>query len=371
MSLADWTRRASGLLLPQLGFANTNKLGPGCCCSSGCTTILADTFDRANSTNLGSNWSEVAGDWEISSNALKITATSNAICQSTIDGDTSDVYIETTLRSSESGSRAGVLVAYQDDDNYVAVFVAFGGSTFFIVERVSGVNSTLANILTTYIPLDTDVSLKVCFTSSRRISVVFRGDSVASRLMNTPVNSGKWALATGALTSGSVQFKTVTATNVLDSCDCSFSTCASCESGQLPYEWQLDISGYQAGNCATNYCETRLNGTFVLTSNVMNEAYCSWKYTESFPTDVRCHGFSTGTHRTFLVGTLPVAPGTYALVLYVDIDIYCQDEFRYTSGSNGLPCDQSMSLTYYSSNCPSPVECDRTNVAITLTPLPL
>jgi len=45
-----------------------------CCC--GCV-IASDDFNRANSTNLGSNWTELAGDWSIASNQLTV-ATSDA-----------------------------------------------------------------------------------------------------------------------------------------------------------------------------------------------------------------------------------------------------------------------------------------------------
>lgn len=45
-----------------------------CCCSEtayGCD-IAADDFNRADSTNIGSQWTEHAGDWEIASNNLNV-----------------------------------------------------------------------------------------------------------------------------------------------------------------------------------------------------------------------------------------------------------------------------------------------------------
>lgn len=34
--------------------------------------LIGDTFDRANSTSLGADWTEATGDWEIVSNALEL-----------------------------------------------------------------------------------------------------------------------------------------------------------------------------------------------------------------------------------------------------------------------------------------------------------
>jgi hypothetical protein len=48
-----------------------------CCCKrrpTGCV-ILDDTFDRSDSTDLGSDWDEKSGNWSIDSNALKEAGT--------------------------------------------------------------------------------------------------------------------------------------------------------------------------------------------------------------------------------------------------------------------------------------------------------
>lgn len=42
-----------------------------CCCGAGCQ-IASDDFDRADSTDIGADWDEVAGDWEIASNVLRV-----------------------------------------------------------------------------------------------------------------------------------------------------------------------------------------------------------------------------------------------------------------------------------------------------------
>lgn len=41
-----------------------------CCCPGDCL-ITSDDFDRANSTDIGSDWEEMSGDWDIFSNKLR------------------------------------------------------------------------------------------------------------------------------------------------------------------------------------------------------------------------------------------------------------------------------------------------------------
>ena len=41
------------------------KIGRRCCCADGGCLIGEDTFSRASSTDIGSDWDEVSGGWEI------------------------------------------------------------------------------------------------------------------------------------------------------------------------------------------------------------------------------------------------------------------------------------------------------------------
>ena len=49
-----------------------------CCCPSECL-IDSDDFDRANSINLGSKWSEKSGDWSIDTLRLKEAGNAGAV----------------------------------------------------------------------------------------------------------------------------------------------------------------------------------------------------------------------------------------------------------------------------------------------------
>jgi hypothetical protein len=49
-------------------------MGRRCCCVQGGCEIGEDTFTRSDSTNLGSDWDELSGSWEIKDNELHCTS---------------------------------------------------------------------------------------------------------------------------------------------------------------------------------------------------------------------------------------------------------------------------------------------------------
>ena len=49
-----------------------------CCCNLGTCVIYQDDFNRADDTDLGTNWNEISGDWQISGNTLTEAGTANA-----------------------------------------------------------------------------------------------------------------------------------------------------------------------------------------------------------------------------------------------------------------------------------------------------
>src|SRR5678815_3898885 len=89
---------------------------PSCPC-------FTDDFNRADSTNLGSDWTETSGSWSISSNRLTLSSPSN--------GDNAQITpftplpptagscsrIQCTLSGSSGGDKPGVLVRYTDASN--------------------------------------------------------------------------------------------------------------------------------------------------------------------------------------------------------------------------------------------------------------
>jgi hypothetical protein len=102
-----------------------------CCCGGGPCIVYADDFNRADSTDLGSKWEEVSGDWEIDTNRLQ--STSEGFCLTTtrpkISRRSPKHYahiISATLAGYDDGVRLWkIIIWYDDASNYLyAQFVA-------------------------------------------------------------------------------------------------------------------------------------------------------------------------------------------------------------------------------------------------------
>lgn len=99
-----------------------------CCCGGGGCDIFTDEFARSGSTDLGSDWTEVSGDWEIVTGYLQAnTANSSVSC--TVAGCTAKIILKTKVLGDyvspqPDGPVARLCIGYVDDDNYV-----FGGIT--------------------------------------------------------------------------------------------------------------------------------------------------------------------------------------------------------------------------------------------------
>lgn len=97
-----WQRNRNGLILPPthpLGPDRSRRFLPGypCCCAAGCG-IFEDYFNRANSSDIGSDWTETTGDWSISGNKLSVaTSGAECTCNATRPNDSVVVSVDITL----------------------------------------------------------------------------------------------------------------------------------------------------------------------------------------------------------------------------------------------------------------------------------
>ena len=115
------------------------------------STTVSDNFDRADSTDLGADWTEVDGNWQILSNQLDIVS-AGGTGRSYVSHDTSlssdDHYSEAKIYKTDpnSGNVLGTLLRWQDSSNHYAVNVH---DTFTdqheIYKRVTGTPTVLAS----------------------------------------------------------------------------------------------------------------------------------------------------------------------------------------------------------------------------------
>lgn len=132
---------------------------PNCGCAQ--CSIATDNFNRSDSTSLGSSWTEVLTDAEISSNALLLTNARALVVHTTNHpdavagvGGNSRISVVVTPNTGGGDIESRVIVAYEDSDNYL--FAAyFEGDTecpwFRLGKRDGGSESWL----TEERPLDT------------------------------------------------------------------------------------------------------------------------------------------------------------------------------------------------------------------------
>ena len=114
---------------------------------------VSDNFDRANSTNLGSNWSEDTGDWEIVSNALELVnglGSDNYFVRWVGTAlDSNDYYVEADVTTAASGTLNGPGVCARkaagtgdaNSDGYAYIF--YDGDFSYLTEYADSVETVL------------------------------------------------------------------------------------------------------------------------------------------------------------------------------------------------------------------------------------
>jgi len=112
------------------------------CCITECPEF-SDSFDRADSTNLGIDWTETAGSWEISGNALT-TSNSNAEVKCTSLTGTADVRVK--IKGTNNGD---IIYLRYSSPSLFSLFIKFGPSGYIGQQNSSTSEFTaLVNITT-------------------------------------------------------------------------------------------------------------------------------------------------------------------------------------------------------------------------------
>lgn len=302
MALTDWVRRASGLLMPRPAFFWANCP----CCGAPSCTILADDFTRADSTNLGSNWTEDAGDWYIDTNTL-YTATDNAIALAVPTAPDCNLRVQATIKGSTNGSQARIILNYTDDANYDFVQVQFGtGATLKIYSRRSSSNTLQASVSITAATA-TSYNLSACEQSNGVICALFNG--VTQIFGDVPdATSGTFGFASGSVASGNVRFDDLNSLVVSSDCyECGCLACGVC-AHDPPAEYAITIAGLTNASCAN--C-TDANGTFYLRRCQPLGTLCEW-YATFYPV---CTVPFIGDINTYLMHFIDTGGGNTALIV--------------------------------------------------------
>src|SRR3990167_417787 len=135
-------------------------------------TLASDNFDRADSTNIGSDWTEQKGDWEILSNKLNHKTDSGTSGEDIATWDTAlnaspaaDYDVEAIVRLTVTGGM-GVVVRYLDDNNMYLLFLNTVGQTLEIYKKVSGSYTQLGSTYSAGQSISIDYTLKLSMVGS-------------------------------------------------------------------------------------------------------------------------------------------------------------------------------------------------------------
>jgi len=126
---------------------------------------VSDTFDRADSTSLGANWTEDSGDWSIASNNIRCDTSSGAYRKLRWAGaamDSNNYYVEMPARSGSSSIGIGpaARLAASSTVSYYA-YMIFGGDSAYLI-YINGGSETI---------LDTGAAITASTNYTLRIEV--------------------------------------------------------------------------------------------------------------------------------------------------------------------------------------------------------
>lgn len=131
------------------------------------STLASDTFDRADSTSIGADWTEQSGSWAIASNKLSQSSsgTSHATWDTALSASpAADYSVTVTVRLTTTGG-AGLTVRWQDDSNSYRTVVNTVSQYLRLNKRVAGTNTTLGQYNGGQ-SIDTDYTIKCSVVGS-------------------------------------------------------------------------------------------------------------------------------------------------------------------------------------------------------------
>ena len=108
--------------------------------------IFNDTFNRPNSNAIGNGWAEVSGDFNILNNQLRNNGKGTHLAVANFSGSSLNVSSIFTSTNNNGGPYFGIVMRYQDSNNYYLFYRTVGGSSTTKISRfVNGVEKVLVS----------------------------------------------------------------------------------------------------------------------------------------------------------------------------------------------------------------------------------
>lgn len=315
-----------------------------CCCGSAAQnpcTLTEDNYNRANNTNIGSKWDEVAGGAEISGNVLLVNVNNSRIIATAANPDGPYTFVSVSITLGSSSSTARVFVGWADTSNYLYATVT---TTSLTVGRQGGAGGSQSENVT--IVPGTVYQLTLCFNGTQLIGTI-NGVQAMKDSLSAP--GTKHGLGVGT---ASVTFDNFLARRVSQPCAECASTipvrpCVYCQENEIAANWSVELSGIANDFCLD--CDA-WNGLWLF-DNVHQEgsdvagSCLHIVFSPGFPSI--CGGFTT----QFGIGPAErdLSSGEYRSGVAIRTFIGSQDYQRWRTnwGATKVDCDgiDGLSLT--------------------------
>jgi len=255
------------------------KNNPGDPCCVDCV-ILEDEFTRADSSSMGSDWSERSGDWSIASNAAVCDSASGLMVTTASHPDASpDCFVEAVINANTADDVAKVILGYVDDNNYFFAQARFTATNSFLRlgKVVAGVQTMLGFSETTNASGETnlDGKLRVCYANGTITAALYATTTATLPVYTSAsetVTGTKVGIGTGTR-AGTIAFKEFSWQQKLSvahpDCPTCDKPCVNCDDGTWPYAMQVEFDGVADADCAS--CNEYFNDTaFILLPNYLS-----------------------------------------------------------------------------------------------------
>ena len=251
----------------------SNKWNPGCDC---CCVLLNDRFNRDTGTDMGSDWSEEAGSWEIETGGVDGT---NCAATNSTDAQLRHTFTTTDGVKFEAALKLAVSDKLQmrvgDSTNTVEVEFERQADIGAEVQVDISLDGTLQTTATQESPGDF-YTARICFRDGIIVVSLFGTVWVTDDSLADFVPT--WVeLATGDVNAGATKFDNALIEKFDSDCPCT--SCAdACQNNNAPLKIQVDIAGIvsndpdtclSAGNCLDG------NTSFVCNIVDASEESCS------------------------------------------------------------------------------------------------
>ena len=272
-----------------IGMPHVFKISqPSCCCEEGCD-FVNESFGSSDTTTIA-GFSQVSGNWSISTGHATISASSALLVADTVSPDGRLMHVTASVRGNTVGDQARVISSIRDTSNYLFAQVTFGTTgSIALVSRTNSTNTTLMT-RTQDIPINTWHTVTVCNDNPQHSAGVlsYEEGQVFNAGVYGAAGDDQCGLGTGTC-AGIIDFDDLVAKEIDETCErCRISCSTNCLMGTSPQQYQVVLTGVSSGSSTTCPNCSTFNATFIFDNAVTTGAAPGCRWSSAIPNS--CYG---------------------------------------------------------------------------------